>query len=89
MTPEEKAKWFDAAMKFGLQGSIHLIMKSRNGGNSSWAIVDTAQNKVLNSNLEWEDEPPLNKRDDGFLIRTRFDFESAVSMWQQYKMFAE
>jgi len=89
MTDEEKIKWFDAAMRFGLDGKIQLIMKSRQNGKASWSIVDTSNNQVLNSNLEWEEEPPVNKRDDSFMIRARFDFDSAVSMWQQYKMFAE
>lgn len=89
MTNDEKAKWFDNAMRFALDGKIHLIMKSRINGESSWSIVDTSKNLVLNSNMEWEEEPPLAKRDDGFKIRARFSFDSAVAMWQQYKMFAE
>ncbi|NLT51024.1 MAG: hypothetical protein GXX85_08930 [Ignavibacteria bacterium] len=89
MTIEEKAKWFDAAMKFGLEGSIQIVMKSKKDGQAKWAIVDTANNKVFNSNMEWEDEPELSKRDDAFLIRTRFSFEDAVSMYEQFKMFAE
>ncbi|WP_041356133.1 hypothetical protein [Melioribacter roseus] len=88
MTIEEKAKWFDVAMRFGLEGKIHLVMKSYKDGVAKWAIVDTASNKVLNSNLEWEPEPPLKQRDESFLIRTRFDFESAVALYKQYKMFA-
>ncbi len=89
MTIEEKAKWFDAAMKFGLEGNIQIVMKSKKDGQAKWAIVDTSNNKVFNSNMEWEDEPELSKRDDAFLIRTRFSFEDAVSMYEQYKMFAE
>lgn len=89
MTNEEKVKWFDAAIRFVLDGKIHLVMKSRLNGLGNWSIVDTAANKVLNSNMEWEDEPPLNKRDDSFMIRARFKFDDAVAMWEQYKMFAE
>ncbi|MBU2491409.1 MAG: hypothetical protein KJ571_02215 [Bacteroidetes bacterium] len=89
MTNEEKVKWFDAAIRFVLDGKIHLVMKSRLNGVGNWSIVDTAANKVLNSNMEWEDEPPLNKRDDSFMIRARFKFDDAVAMWEQYKMFAE
>ncbi len=89
MTNEQKAKWFDSALRFGLQDKIHLIMKSRIGGNAVWSIIDTAGNKVLNSNLEWEDEPPIEKRDESFLTRSRFPFETAVELFKQYKMFAE
>ena len=89
MTTEEKAKWFDLAMRFALDGNIHLVMKSRLNGVGNWSIVDTAAGKVLNSNMEWEDEPPLAKRDDSFMIRARFKFDDAVAMWEQYKMFAE
>lgn len=89
MTNEEKAQWFDVAMRFALDGPIHLVMKSRVNGESNWSIVNTSSNVVLNSNMEWEEEPPLAKRDDGFMIRARFSFDNAVAMWQQYKMFAE
>lgn len=88
MTVEEKAKWFDAALRFCLNGKIHLVLKSYINGVEKWAIVDTANNTVLNSNLEWEPEPPLAKRDESYLIRTRFGFEDAVAMYSQYKMFA-
>lgn len=89
MTTEEKAKWFDLAMRFALDGKIHLVMKSRLNGVGNWTIVDTSNGKVLNSNMEWEEELPLNKRDEAFMIRVRFKFEDAVAMWEQYKMFAE
>lgn len=89
MTDTEKAKWFDAAMRFGLDGKIHLIMKSKINGKANWSIVDTSNGMVLNSNMEWEEEPESSKRDEGFMIRARFDFDSAVAIWQQYKMFAE
>ena len=89
MTNEEKAKWFDRALRFVLDGNIHLVMKSRIDGKPNWAIVDTKSNKVMNSNMEWEPELPVKDRDEGYLIRTRFDFEMAVSLFQQYKMFAE
>lgn len=88
MTLEEKAKWFEAALKFSIEGKIQLVMKSRSGGVGSWAVIDTAHNKVLNSNLEWEDEPSLDKRDESFKIRTRFPFDQAVALYEQYKMFA-
>lgn len=88
MTIEEKAKWFDVAMRFGLEGKIHLVMKSYKNGVAKWAIVNTANNTVLNSNLEWEPEPPAKKRDESFLIRTRFSFEDAVALYKQYKMFS-
>lgn len=89
MTVEEKAKWFDAAMKFGLEGNKQLVMKSKVNGQANWAIVDTSAKKVLNSNFEWEDEPSTDKRDEAFMIRTRFSFENAISMYEQFKMFAE
>ena len=90
MTIEEKAKWFDKALRFALDGKIHLIMKSYKDGVGKFAIIDTAKNLVLNSNMEWEPEPPLAKdRDEAFLIRTRFDFETAVMQYDQMKMFAQ
>ncbi len=89
MTDEEKIKWFDRALRFVLDGNIHLVMKSRINGKGNWAIVDTKKHQVMNSNMEWEDEPPVQQRDEAFLIRTRFDFDMAVSLYQQYKMFAE
>lgn len=89
MTVEEKAKWFDAALKFALKGKVHLVLKSFKGGVEKWAIVDTSNNTVLNSNMEWEPEPPLAKRDESFMIRARFSFEDAVAMYSQYQMFAE
>jgi len=89
MTDEEKIKWFNAAMRFGLEGSIHLVMKSKVNGEANWSIVDTEKNMVLNSNMEWEDEPDTSQRDESFLIRARFSFDSALAIWQQYKMFAE
>jgi hypothetical protein len=88
MTDKEKAKWFDAALRFALNGKIQLVQKSFQNGVGKWAIVDTSNNMVLNSNLEWEPELPLAKRDESYLIRTRFGFEDAVSMYTQYKMFA-
>ena len=89
MTNEEKIKWFEAAVKFQISGTIFLVMKSREEGQGNWAIHDSAKNAVLNSNMEWEDEPPRDKRDEAFLIRSRFSFENAVAMYEQYKMFAE
>ncbi len=88
MTDEEKLKWFDAAMKFGVEGSIQLVMKSKINGTSYWAIIDTSNNKVFNSNMEWEDEPPLAQRDESFLVRTRFNLDTAVSLYEQFKMFS-
>ena len=87
MTDKEKAKWFDLAIKFMLAKNIYLVMKSRVKGDAQWAIIDTQNNKVLNSNLEWEDEVPLDKRDEAFKIRTRFSFEQASGLYEQYKMF--
>ena len=90
MTIEEKAKWFDKALRFSVEGNIQLIMKSYKDGVGKFAIIDTAKNLVLNSNMEWEPEPPLAKdRDEAFLIRTRFDFETAVMQYDQMKMFAQ
>ena len=88
MTLEEKAVWFDSALKFVLDGKIHLVMKSRKNGESNWSIVDTSSNQILNSNLEWEPEPPLSKRDQSFMIRARFPFDQAAALFEQYKMFA-
>jgi hypothetical protein len=88
MTDKDKIKWFSLAIKFMLAKDIYLVMKSRANGDAQWAIIDKANNKVLNSNLEWEDEVPLDKRDESFKIRTRFNFESAVGLFEQYKMFA-
>ena len=88
LSDQEKIKWFDRAVKFQLDGLIFLSMKSRKNGSSSWAIEEVTNHKVLNSNMEWEDEPPKAKRDEAFLIRTRFDFDTAITMYEQYKMFA-
>ncbi len=88
-TNEEKIKWFDAATKFQVDSNIFLIMKSRIGGKGKWAIEDVANHNVLNSNMEWEPELPVSQRDEAYLIRTRFDFDSAVTMYEQFKMFAE
>lgn len=88
MNEKEKAKWFELAVKFMLAKDIYMVMKSRVQGNAQWAIIDKKNNKVLNSNLEWEDELPMDKRDEAFKIRTRFSFELAASLYEQYKMFA-
>jgi hypothetical protein len=88
LSDADKIKWFDDAVKFQLDGSIYLILKSRKNGVGSWAIEETVKLEVLNSNMEWEKELPLAKRDAAYLIRTRFDFEAAVAMYEQYKMFA-
>ncbi|MFA6026946.1 MAG: hypothetical protein WC727_10965 [Ignavibacteriaceae bacterium] len=89
MTDDDKIKWFDRSVKFQLSGLIFLEMKSRKNGVGVWIIEDTKNNKVLNSNLEWEIEPPSSKRDEAFLIRTRFDLEAAITMYEQFKMFGE
>jgi len=85
----DKIKWFDDAVKFQLDGSVYLVLKSRKNGVGSWAIEDITAHNVLNSNMEWETELPLAKRDAAYLIRTRFDFEAATAMYEQFKMFAE
>jgi len=90
LNDQDKIKWFDRAVKFQLDGLIFLTMKSRKSNGAKWAIEDwsnPSKIKVLNSNMEWEDELPKAKRDEAFLIRTRFDFESALMMYEQYKMF--
>lgn len=89
MTDADKIKWFERCIKFQLNGLIFLEMKSRKNKVGVWVIEDTRNNTVLNSNMEWETEPPLTKRDEAFLIRTRFDLETAITMYEQYKMFAE
>ncbi len=89
LSNEEKIKWFDQAVKFQLNGMIFLTMKSRKDGVGAWAIEDVQTNKVLNSNMEWEDEIPLPQRDESYLIRTRFAFDAALAMFEQFKAFAE
>lgn len=89
MTDAEKVKWFDRSVKFQLSGLIFLEMKSRKNKAGVWVIEDSKKNTVLNSNMEWEPEPIPEKRDEAFLIRTRFDLETAITMYDQYKMFAE
>lgn len=89
MSDQDKIKWFDAAVKFQVDGMIFLTMKSRKDGIGSWVIEDVVNHKVLNSNMEWEDDLPVAKRDQAYIIRTRFDFEAAAAMHEQYKMFAE
>jgi len=88
MNDKDKIKWFSYAVKFMIGKNLYLTMKARSNGNEQWAIMDQKNNKVLNSNLEWEDEMPSDKRDENFKIRTRFSFEQAVSLFEQYKMFA-
>ena len=41
MLVEEKVKWFDKALKFALDGKVHLIMKSNKDGIAKWAIIDS------------------------------------------------
>jgi hypothetical protein len=87
---EEKIKWFDLAVKFQLMGMIFLTMKSRQlTGATKWVIEDLSTHKVLNSNLDWEDELPLKQRDESYMIRTRFDFDTAIALYDQYKMVME
>ena len=50
MTVEEKEKWFNKALRFALDGKIHLVMKSYLDGIAKWAIIDSEKNLVLNSN---------------------------------------
>jgi len=87
MTEKEKAKWFDAGLKFAVEGDIQLVMKAKKKGVSSWAIVDTKTGNVFNSNMEWEEELPLAKRDERFLMRTRFSFDDAVNLLKMKKMY--
>ena len=88
LSDQDKIKWFDCAVKFQLDGLLFLVMKSRKAGSSAWAIEDMETGKVLNSNMEWEEEVPLSKRNEAYLIRTRFDFDTALVMYEQFKMFA-
>ncbi|HRI45957.1 MAG TPA: hypothetical protein PK559_02530 [Ignavibacteriaceae bacterium] len=87
-TDEQKLEWFDKAVRFQVQGLIFITMRSRKGGVGSWVIEDIGTKKLLNSNLEWEDDIPNPEKDQAFLIRTRYDFETAAMMYEQYKMFA-
>lgn len=89
MTNEEKAKWFDVAVKFALDRDIFLVLKSKKGSQMNWAVQNSKTGMVLNSNLTWEPEPPVSGRDEAFKIRTRFPFETAVQLYEQYKMFGE
>jgi hypothetical protein len=90
MTVEQKEIWFNKALKFALDGKIQLIMKSYLNGIAKWAIIDTEKNLVLNSNLEWEIEPAFVKdRTESFLVRARFDFETAISLYDQFKQFSQ
>ena len=89
LSDQDKIKWFEKAVKFQIEEMIFLVMKSRKNGQASWAIEDMKAHKILNSNMEWEDELPLAKRDQAYLIRTRFDFDTAITMFEQYKMFAQ
>ncbi len=89
MTDEDKIKWFEKATQFQLEGMIFLVMKSRTNGEGSWAIQNQETKEVLNSNMEWEAEPAKAMRDEAFIIRARFDRDTAMAMYEQYKMFAE
>jgi hypothetical protein len=88
VTDQEKIMWFDKAVKFQVEGLIFMVMKSRKNSGCFWAIEDMTTGKVLNSNMEWEIEPPKSQRNEAFLIRTRFDLETAMAVFEQYKMFA-
>jgi hypothetical protein len=88
-TDEQKIEWFDKSVKFQIKGLIFITMRSRKGGVGSWVIEDFGTKKLLNSNMEWEDDLAEPEKDPSFLIRTRYDFETAVMMYDQYKMFAE
>jgi hypothetical protein len=88
LSDQDKIKWFDCAVKFQLEGQLFLVMKSKKAGKEAWAIENMTTGQVLNSNMEWEDELPLAKRNEAYLIRTRFDFDTALVMYEQYKMFA-
>ncbi|MDP3831289.1 MAG: hypothetical protein Q8Q47_08460 [Ignavibacteriaceae bacterium] len=88
-TDEQKIEWFEKAVKFQIKGLIFITMRSRKGGIGSWVIEDVGAKKVLNSKMEWEDDVADPEKDQAFLIRTRYDFESASMMYDQYKMFAE
>jgi len=89
LSDEDKIKWFDQAVKFQLEGLMFLTMKSRQLSGAKWAIEDLNTHKVLNSNLEWEEERPLKERDESYMIRTRFDFDTAMALYDQYKMVME
>jgi len=88
LSDQDKIRWFDCAVKLQLNRELFLVMKSKKAGVGSWAIENMNTGQVLNSNMEWEDEVPLAKRNEAYLIRTRFDFETALVMYDQYKMFA-
>lgn len=62
-------------------------MKKRVKGEGYWAIINFADNTVMNSNMDWE-PADFGKRDESFLIRTLFPLDSAMAQWEQYKMFA-
>jgi|GEM_PF-695122 len=87
MTNDEKAKWFSRAVKFQLEGLIFLEMKSRKNGIGTWVIEDGKSKAFLNSNLEWEAETAQSQKDESFIIRTRFDLDTALALYEQYKMF--
>lgn len=87
ITIEEKAEWFDKATRFQIEGTITLVMKKREKGVGHWAIIDSENNTVMNSNMEWE-PADFSRRDESFLIRTLFPLDSAMAQWEQYKMFA-
>jgi hypothetical protein len=89
MSDEDKIKWFEQATQFQLEGMIFIVMKSRKDGVGSWAVQNMETKEVLNSNMEWEPEPPKAQRDEAFMIRARFDRDTAFVMFEQYKMFAE
>jgi hypothetical protein len=86
LSDEEKIKWFELAVKFQLEGLLFLTMKSRQPSGTKWAIEDLSTHKVLNSNLEWEEDRPLQQRDEPYMIRTRFDFDTAIALYDQFKM---
>ncbi|MBU1095598.1 MAG: hypothetical protein CVV23_03575 [Ignavibacteriae bacterium HGW-Ignavibacteriae-2] len=89
MSNEEKIQWYERAVKFQLDGLHFLVMRSRKNGKGSWVIEDSKTRQILNSNMEWESDLPKKEQNEAFLIRTRYDLETAISVYDQYKMFAD
>lgn len=88
MSDQEKIKWFNRGIRFQMDGYIFLTMKSRKSGVCTWVIEDFNTGKLLNSDLKWDEDLPSKKRDNDFVERTRFDFEKAKGIYEQFRKLA-
>lgn len=90
LSDKEKIQWFNRGMRFAVEAKYVFEMVSFKNGQPAWAIYSwesfwSENRQVLNSNCEWEDDLDMESRDPNFEIRTRFDFDTALDIYQMYK----